>query len=184
MSLQNKEKEERWRCGKESEPLGSNSLLITSEGEVIIGEVLAGSTGPRTGQDGAPPAAGLPGQVVLTWSTFLGEPSSSPVGFSEVFSLRPQLGLPRVLQRGGNCATMSWRRRWNVNDGWDETTWSEDRCEQKVERGGGASFPPEEPLDEVTKMVQENSQDIKSAGNVGGKGAVKRWGGGCCCLFV
>lgn len=33
-------------------------------------------------------------------------------------------------------------------------------------------------MDEVTKMVQENSQDIKIAGNVGGKGAVKCVGGG------
>lgn len=34
----------------------------------------------------------------------------------------------------------------------------------------------QQDVDEVTKIVQENSQDIKIAGNVGGKGAIKSGG--------
>lgn len=62
----------------------------------------------------------------------------------------------------------SWRR---FHPGcWDETTWSELRRWREEEP---RSHPRnlERDLDEVTKMVRENSQDIKTAGNVGGKGS-------------
>lgn len=70
------------------------------------------------------------------------------MGFSEGFGLHPEL----EMERPGLNSSVSRRRRRERN--------------------------LQKDLDGVTKMVQENSQDIKIAGNFGGKGAVKRRGVG------
>lgn len=111
---------------------GRPAFLIKSEGEVIIGELLAGSLCDPPGQN----AAGRPHASL-----------GGPAGFSEGFGLHPEL----EMERPGLNSSVSRRRRREGN--------------------------LQQDLDGVTKMVQENSQDIKIAGNFGGKGAVRSGGG-------